>query len=130
MSGEIFIEHDRDLASDIETDVERLVEVRLLLECLRIPRRRAMQIRDVINNGAESTNHHRSPNGRRVEASLFCAGSRLIRSSISGKHQSHRMATKPHAKLQQRLCTTHNMLWLLAVASVSIIGMELDRVVR
>src|SRR6266571_2834432 len=67
MSGEIFIEHDRDLASDIETDVERLVEVRLLLECLRIPRFRAIQTRDVINNGAESTNHHRSPNGRRVE---------------------------------------------------------------
>ncbi|PYS49949.1 MAG: hypothetical protein DMG13_22170 [Acidobacteria bacterium] len=30
------------------------------------------------------------PNGRRVEASLFCAGSRLIRGSISGKHQYHR----------------------------------------
>src|SRR3989454_6847476 len=76
--------------SDIETDVERLVEVRFLLECLRIPRRRAMQIRDVINNGAESTNPHRSPNRRRVEASLFGAGSRLIRSSINGKHQYHR----------------------------------------
>src|SRR2546428_835777 len=52
---------------DVETDVERLVEVRLSLECLRIPRFRAIQTRDVINNGAESTNHHRSPNGRRVE---------------------------------------------------------------
>src|SRR5438093_2205968 len=35
--------------SDIETDVERLVEVRLLLECLRVPRFRAIQIRDVMN---------------------------------------------------------------------------------
>src|SRR5438034_2940672 len=53
--------------SNLRGDRQRFVEVRLLLECLRVPRFRAIQTRDVINNGAESTNHHRSPNGRRVE---------------------------------------------------------------
>src|SRR5438132_5225047 len=40
------------IPSDIETDVERLAEVSFLLECLCIPRSRAIQIRDV-NSGAE-----------------------------------------------------------------------------
>src|SRR5712671_6862656 len=36
------------IPSDIETDVERLVEVRFLLECLCTPRSCAIKIRDVV----------------------------------------------------------------------------------
>src|SRR5436309_10338125 len=60
MSGEIFIEHDRDLATVRRPRFQSLRRPTAL-------RRTAIQTRDVINNGAESTNHHRSPNGRRVE---------------------------------------------------------------
>jgi hypothetical protein len=74
---------------------------------------------------AESKNHHRSPNGRRVEASLFCASSRLIIDP-----ESHKRQCTNTSEGSAELCTTHNMPRLLAVASVANTGTALDRFVK
>ena len=45
------------IARDVEADVERLIEIRLLLKRGRIPRLRAVEIGHVINDGGESADH-------------------------------------------------------------------------
>ena len=45
------------VAADVEADVEGFVEVGLLLECGRVPRLGAAQVRDFVDDGAQALDH-------------------------------------------------------------------------
>src|SRR5687767_2303174 len=60
---------------DVEADVERLVEIRILPERLRVPHLRAVQFGDGINHGAKSFKHRELTSIRRSAGTITTSGS-------------------------------------------------------